>query len=105
MLKILPGILVAIFSSWLSAQWALRKFYSEKWWDRRERAYSEIVNSLYDLVQYFSVHKEDYGQGTGYSKEKESELNQNYEKSYWALKKATDIDLSQYQVKECKYYD
>lgn len=94
-LKVLPGILVAIFSSllssWLSAQWALKKFYSEKWWDRREKAYSEIINALYDLVQYFGVHKEDYGQGTGYSKDEEVELYQKYEKSYWALKKATAI--------------
>lgn len=90
-LKIGPGILVAIFSSWLSAQWAFKKFYSEKLWERREKAYAEIINSLYDLIQYFGVHKEDYGQGIGYSKDKEIELYQKYEKSYWALKKATDI--------------
>jgi hypothetical protein len=89
--KVFPGILVGVFSSWLSAQWAMRKFYSEKWWERREKSYSEIINALYDLVQYFSVYKEDYGQGTGYSKDKESELRQNYEKSYWALKRASDI--------------
>jgi hypothetical protein len=92
-LKVLPGILVAILSSWLSARWALKKFYAERWWDRREKAYSEIINALYDLVQYFSAHKEDYGQGTGYSKEKEIELYQHYEQSYWALKKAKDISV------------
>ncbi len=32
---------------------------------RREKAYEEIIAALYDMIQYFRVHKEDYGQGTG----------------------------------------
>ncbi|WKU18320.1 hypothetical protein [Advenella alkanexedens] len=90
-LKIIPGILIATISLWLSTRWAIKKFYSEKWWYRKETAYSEIINALYDLILYFKVHKEDYGQGTGYSKEKEIELYQNYINSYWALKKAIAI--------------
>lgn len=42
---------------------------------RREQAYEEIINALYDKLTYFQVYKEDYGQGTGLSEERERELH------------------------------
>lgn len=77
--------------AFLASRWAVKKFHAEKWWERKEKAYREIIEALYDSVHYFSVYKEDYGQGTGYSKQVEIELHQKYEKSYWTLKKATDM--------------
>jgi len=41
---------------------------------RREQAYEEIINALYEKIAYFRVHKEDYGQGAGLSDEREREL-------------------------------
>ena len=58
---------------------------------RREQAYEEVVGALYDMVKYFRVHKEDYGQGTGLSPEKEKELLQKYIVASSSLSKATDI--------------
>ncbi|MFQ2217569.1 hypothetical protein [Aeromonas enteropelogenes] len=58
---------------------------------RREQAYEEIINALYDKITYFRVHKEDYGQGTGLSEEKERELYLEYIKASAALCRATDI--------------
>ena len=91
LLKIFPGIITAIFASYLAAKWSLKKFYSEKWWERKERAYAEIIDALYDLVQYCEIKKEDYGQGTGYSEKKETEFRERYDQAYWKIKKATDI--------------
>ena len=55
-IKIVPGIIIAIFTSsitaYLTAKWSLKRFYSEKWWERKEKAYSEIIDALYDLLQY-----------------------------------------------------
>ena len=60
---------------------------------RREQAYEEIINALYDKITYFRVHKEDYGQGTGLSEEKERELYLEYIKASAALSRATDIGV------------
>ncbi len=87
LVKIAPGIIAAFFAS----RWAVSKFYSEKGWERKERAYEEIIHALYDLIRYFRVHKEDYGQGTGLSVEREGELFQKYIAASSALNKATDI--------------
>lgn len=91
LVKILPGIFTAILASYLAAKWSLKKFYSEKWWERKEHAYVEIIGTLYDLIQYCEIKQEDYGQGTGYSEEKETEFRKRYNQAYWKMKKATDI--------------
>jgi hypothetical protein len=91
LINIAPGIISAIIGSYLAAKWSLKKFYSEKWWDRKDQAYTEIIGALYDVIQYCEILKEDYGQGTGYSKEKQSELAANYTAAYWKIKRATDI--------------
>jgi len=91
LLKTLPGIVTAILASYLAAKWSLRKFYSEKWWQRKEKAYTEIIDALYDLIQYCAIRKEDYGGGTGYSGDKDKEFAERYSQAFWKIKKATDI--------------
>ena len=93
LLKVLPGIISAIIASYLAANWSLRKFYSEKWWERKERAYAEIIDALYDLLQYCEIQKEDYGVGTSYSDDKVKELGEKYGQAFWKIKKATDIGV------------
>ncbi len=90
-LKILPGIIVAVFSSLLAAKWAMTKFYTEKWWDRKEKAYTEIINALYDLVQYYNVYKEDYGQDGFISEERAQDLHQRHTQAFWSLHKVTEL--------------
>lgn len=91
LIKVVPGVITAILGSYLAARWSLKKFYSEKWWERKEHAYAEIINALYDVIQYCEIKKEDYGQGTGYSQEKESEFASNYSAAFWKIKRATDV--------------
>lgn len=85
--SITSGAIAAFLGAW----WAIRKFYAERNWERRERAYEEIIHALYDITRYCAVQKEDYGQGTGLSAEKESELQQKYMSAYASVNKALDI--------------
>ena len=93
LLKTSPGIITAILASYLTAKWSLQKFYSEKWWQRKENAYVEIIDALYDLVQYCEIRKEDYGGGAGYSEDKEKNFAERYNQAFWKIKKATDIGV------------
>ena len=87
LIRTIPGVVAAF----LAARLAVNKFYKEKSWERREMAYAEIINNLYNLIKYFRVHKEDYGQGTGLSESKEVELYTDYISASSSLAKATDI--------------
>ena len=87
----LPNLLIAVVVSYLTAHWSLRKFYSEKWWDKREKAYTELLDALYDLLQYCEVKKEDYGDGAEYGDEKLNELGRRYSAAIWRVKRAAEI--------------
>jgi len=90
-LVFLISVITAIIASYSTAQWSLKKFYSEKWWERKERAYTEIIDALYDLLQYCEIQKGDFGQGSGYSENKMKLFREKYNQAYWKIKKATDI--------------
>jgi len=90
-LGMLPGLIAAVISAYLAAKWSIRKFYAERWWQRKELAYHELIEALYDVIQYLEVMKENYGQGTGLSETRESEIRSKYSSAYWKVKKATDI--------------
>jgi len=89
--NLITPIAVGFISAFFGSLVAIRKFKKEKLWERKEKAYSEIIDALYDLLQHCEIHKEDYGQGTGLSETKEKELSDNYNKAFWKIKKTTDI--------------
>ncbi|RYU63863.1 hypothetical protein [Aliivibrio finisterrensis] len=91
LITVLPGIGIAFISSFLAARWAMKKFYTEKWWDRKEKAYTEIINALYDMVQFYEVFKEDYGQEDFISEQRSQQLNQLHTKAFWTVRRATDL--------------
>lgn len=94
-MDVLTNLAVSIGSgaiaAFLGAWWAIRKFYAERNWERRERAYEEIIHALYDITRYCAVQKEDYGQGTGLASEKEHELQIKYISAYSSVNKSIDI--------------
>lgn len=44
-ISVVSGAIAAFVGAW----WAIRKFYAERNWERRERAYEEITHALYDI--------------------------------------------------------
>jgi hypothetical protein len=89
--KLLPSLFTAILAAYLAAKFSLRKFYSEKWWDKKEKAYSEIIESLYDLLQYCEIKKEDYGDGGGYSEEWVEKLRERHQAAVWKIRRVGTI--------------
>jgi ABC-type arginine transport system permease subunit len=54
------SLLSAVVAAWLSAYFAVQRVYKEKWWDRKEHAYTEIIRALYDRVRYSELCTEEY---------------------------------------------
>jgi len=89
--QITVAIIIAVTSSYFTTQFALGKFYSEKWWEEKNKFYSEIVNLLNDLIRYCEVKKEDCGNGTKLIPELEIELREKHLKAYMEMKRVTTI--------------
>jgi len=90
-LNFFTSIVVAVLASYLTVRFSLRKFYTEKWWERKCNAYIGIIESLHDIILFLEIKQTDYGQGTGLSVEKEKEIQESYKIAYQKVKKATDI--------------
>ena len=91
LISILSGVLISVITSYLTAKFAISKFYTEKWWERKEQAYTEIINALYDMVQFYQVFKEDYGQDDFISQERSLELHQRHNEGFRRVRRATDL--------------
>lgn len=58
---IITPIIIGFISAYIGSVLAIRKFKKEKLWERREKAYTEIIYALYDILQHLEIQKEDYG--------------------------------------------
>jgi len=87
---ILTGLLTGISASYFTIQFTLKKFFAERWWDRKEKAYSEIIDSLFDLLHYCEI-EEQVEDGQHYSKERLEFLGERFSDALWKIKRATAI--------------
>jgi hypothetical protein len=68
------GFITTVCAAFLSARWAVRRAYAERWWDRKEQAYSEIIDALHDLLRYSSFEAERDLAGDSWEHPKEKEF-------------------------------
>ena len=51
-LTLVPSLVVAVITALLTITLSLRKFYTERWWERKADAYSRIVEALLRYKDY-----------------------------------------------------
>jgi len=86
----LIGIITTVAAAFLSAKWAVQQAIQQKWWERKESAYIEIIEALHDLLRYSSMCAEENSTGTA-DHRKNSEFSGRYSEAYWKIQKMTDI--------------
>jgi hypothetical protein len=90
-LKMVLQGLIAVGGAYLSAIWAVHRAHQEKWWDRKEHTYSEIIDALLDITRYLEVQAHDYLQGGEYEHPKKKEIWASYDEAYWKVMKLTAV--------------
>ncbi len=90
-IKLLPGLIIAIITAIVTVHLSLRRFHSEQWWVRKADSYSKIVKSLHqvkayceDQMEYIEMHQDP-------SDNKEKELQQKLKKAVEQIRQAVDI--------------
>lgn len=67
--QLLIGILSGSFAAWLTTHLALRRFYNEKWWEKRASAFIEITDAIYQIkiqFEYYCDQREFYREPNGF---------------------------------------
>jgi ribosomal protein S17E len=88
---LIPALLVSVISAYLTTRLALNKFYSEKWWEKKAEAYSDILGKLSDM--HLCIEKwadEELGTVRWTEKYKE-ELSRDYSQAKKTVAKAVTM--------------
>jgi len=56
--QLIIGLVSGAFGAWVATLFALRRFYSEKWWEKRAAAFIELTDAVYHLKNSFSYYCE-----------------------------------------------
>lgn len=67
--QLLIGLLSGSFAAWLTTHLALRRFYNEKWWEKRASAFIEITDAIYQIkieFEYYCDRREFYREPNGF---------------------------------------
>jgi hypothetical protein len=68
----------AALGAWFTAHFSLRRFFREKEWERKTQAYTATFEALYDMRTWFDEHWDAEVGRKELSKERQSELAQDY---------------------------
>jgi len=87
----LTGIVVAVVSARLTVKYALTRFYSEKWWERKVSAYTSIIEALHHVRDYADTNLEFEKRGMDVPEEGDKELTERLQQAMKELRKQWDI--------------
>lgn len=89
-ISILTGIVIAAVSSWITVQLSLRRFRTERWWDRKADAYARLIEALHNSKAFAESHLEAEYRGREIPEEKVQELLQQSHQAHKEIQKAID---------------
>ena len=88
---LIPAIIIAIIAPYLTVKLSMKQFYSEKWWEKKAEAYSQIIEHLSYLQYYFGEWLNE-GVGIRNLGGKDTErLSEGYRKARESIAKAAAI--------------
>jgi len=90
-INVLTGILIAIVSAWVTVRLSLKRFRSEKWWERKMAAYERVIEALHHSKAFSDTHLEARLQGRDVSEERDQELRKYARDAHREIEKAADV--------------
>jgi len=80
LIGLIPALVVSVTTAIITVRLSLSQFHSQRWWEKRAEAYSQIMEQLSYLIYY---HQEWIDEDLGLSKmsgDKKLELQKRYNK-------------------------
>ncbi|MBS0580636.1 MAG: hypothetical protein JSR36_15370 [Proteobacteria bacterium] len=91
LLSVVSSLLVGLVTAVVTVRLALRRFYSEKWWERKSAAYTEILESTHHLREHADTHFEFELRGRELPPEGKARLEKNLQKAMADLRLRRDV--------------
>jgi ABC-type amino acid transport system permease subunit len=91
LLTIVMSLIVAIVSAYLTTRFALGRFYSEKWWERRAAAYLSIIESTHHVREHADTNLTFLRRSRDLPPDGEKRLEEEMKSAMAELRKQRDI--------------
>jgi len=89
--NILVGIVIAGVSSWITVQLSLRRFRSEKLWERKVAAYERVIEALHHSKAFCAAHMTAEEEGREVAAARDQALRQRATEADMEIQKASDV--------------
>ena len=90
-LKILSGVAIAGLSSWITVHLSMKRFRTEKWWEKRAEAYSNLIGAIHDAKAFAEENLEAMQRGRELSEEEDKELRHKSKVAESEIYRAMDV--------------
>ena len=107
-LAILTGIFIATVSSWITVNLSLKRYHSERWWDRKANAYVAVIEALHHSKAFYDIHWDEMVEGRTVNEERGQELRIRAREGNDEIQKAIDVGafiLSDRALERLKEYE
>ena len=95
MKTLLIGLFIALtsafFTAYFTVRFSLKRFRSDRWWERKLDAYTALIESLHKMKNYFDEIMQAQEEGRELSEGTENELRQKWRESAQEIDKAIDV--------------
>jgi len=85
------GFVTAVCAAFVTARWAVRRAFEERWWARKEQVYTEIIEALHDLLRYAVFSLGEHHAGRSFDGPSKVEISERHSEALWKVQKMTDI--------------
>jgi hypothetical protein len=85
------SLIVAIIVAVLTVQLSLRRFYREKWWERRLDAYTRVIEALHHMLRSMEAGYSEELKERHYEPEQRKRLSERAEAGWNEVRKAADM--------------
>jgi hypothetical protein len=90
--SLLTAAITAPLAAWLTARFALHRFYRERVWERKAAAYTAIFEALHDMRQWFDEHMTAGMRGYDIPEAEQSRLGESYREAKARLELRLDAE-------------
>jgi hypothetical protein len=90
LIGLVPAILVAIVTSMITVTLALRRFRQERWWEKKQATYAELLETLHGLKKYNATFIERYHEDSA-DKARQDEMNAIWKECSTKLSRLEDL--------------
>lgn len=102
---VLPGLVIALVTSIITVKLSLRRFYEEKWWEKKHQVYGQLFEALHHLKKYALEHLDAEEMHREIPEGKKKELEKNWKRFSQEFEQLYDLASFQLSTKAVEILD